>query len=211
MRHTRGFTPPFGRVIKLLRSCYRMPLDRRGAHGLQLRAGDGEVSRSRGLELPHLARSVPARCNCPGSCRPEQPALSANTPSSFKRFWESLRADSNRLPLLQLRVCGRALQGFARGCNSRISKQLSLLRLAAHCTVLRSRWYQSDIRRLWITQCRFFWTSDPQPEHSMPTPCAVKDRKRPAATGSPDSVSRLYCAWITRFLSPYLDLEVNPG
>jgi len=39
--------PPFGRVIKLLRSCHRTPLNRRGAHGLQLRAGDGEVSSSR--------------------------------------------------------------------------------------------------------------------------------------------------------------------
>jgi hypothetical protein len=39
----------------------------------------------------------------------------------------------------------------------------------------------------------------------------LMDRKRLAATGSPDSVSRLYCAWLTRFPSPYSDLEVNPG
>jgi hypothetical protein len=38
-----------------------------------------------------------------------------------------------------------ALQGCAGGCNSRISKPVSFLRLAGCCTVLRSRWYQSGI------------------------------------------------------------------
>ena len=59
---------------------------------------------------------------------------------------KSRRADSYRLPLLQLRVITQALQGFAGGCKSRISKRLSLLWLAACCTVLRSRWYQSGVR-----------------------------------------------------------------
>ena len=59
---------------------------------------------------------------------------------------ESRRADSNRLSLLQLRVIGQALQGFARGCKSPISKRLSSLRVAECCTVLRSRWYQIGIR-----------------------------------------------------------------
>jgi hypothetical protein len=58
---------------------------------------------------------------------------------------ESRRADSNRLPLLQLRVIGHVLQRFARACKSRISKRLSFLCLALRCTVLRSRWYQSGI------------------------------------------------------------------
>jgi hypothetical protein len=44
-----------------------------------------------------------------------------------------------------LRVIAQALQGFAGDCKSRISKPLSLLRVAASCTVLRSRWYQSGI------------------------------------------------------------------
>src|ERR687898_511000 len=44
-----------------------------------------------------------------------------------------------------LRVITHALQGVAGGCKSRLSKRLSLLRLAACCTVLRSRWYQSGI------------------------------------------------------------------
>jgi hypothetical protein len=59
---------------------------------------------------------------------------------------ESRRADSNRLPLLQLRVISQALQGFAHPCKSPIPKRLSLLGVAACCTELRSRWYQSGIR-----------------------------------------------------------------
>jgi hypothetical protein len=58
------------------------------------------------------------------------------------------RADSNRLPLLQLRVISQALQGFAQACKSRISRGFSFLLLAPCCTVLRSRWYQSGIKRL---------------------------------------------------------------
>src|SRR5215203_166035 len=45
-----------------------------------------------------------------------------------------------------LRVIIYVLQGFVRGCKSRISKGLSLPWLALCCTVLRSRWYQSGIR-----------------------------------------------------------------
>ncbi len=44
-----------------------------------------------------------------------------------------------------LRVIHQALQGFAQECKSRISRRLSLLRVAQCCTVLRSRWYQSGI------------------------------------------------------------------
>src|SRR5919107_6365824 len=47
--------------------------------------------------------------------------------------------------LLQLRVFGRASQGLARGCKSRIFRRLSLLPVAAYCTVLRSRWRQNGI------------------------------------------------------------------
>jgi hypothetical protein len=57
---------------------------------------------------------------------------------------ESRRADSNRLPL-SLRVITQALQRFAQPCKSRISRRLSLLRVAHFCTVLRSRWYQIGI------------------------------------------------------------------
>jgi hypothetical protein len=71
-----------------------------------------------------------------------------------KPIRESRRADSNRLPLLQLRVIHQALQGFARGCKSCILKRLSSLRVAACCTVLRSRWYQSGIKdALFLVVC----------------------------------------------------------
>jgi hypothetical protein len=55
---------------------------------------------------------------------------------------ESRRADSNRLPPLQLRVITQALQGCAGSCKHRIFRGVSFLYLAQCCTVLRSRWYQ---------------------------------------------------------------------
>jgi hypothetical protein len=44
-----------------------------------------------------------------------------------------------------LRVIHQVLQGFAGVCKSRIPKRLSLLWIAACCTVLRSRWCQSGV------------------------------------------------------------------
>jgi hypothetical protein len=72
------------------------------------------------------------------------------TPVAFRFYWfcrqkESQRADLRTADLLQLRVIIHALQGLARVCRSRISKPFSFLCLAACCTVLRSRWYQSGI------------------------------------------------------------------
>jgi hypothetical protein len=55
---------------------------------------------------------------------------------------ESRRADSNRLPLLLLRVMIHASQGFAQVCKYRILKPNWFLCFAPCCTVLRSRWYQ---------------------------------------------------------------------
>src|SRR5215218_8087429 len=63
---------------------------------------------------------------------------------------ESRRADSNRLPLLQLRVITQALQGVARACKSRLIKPISFLWFAQCCTVLRSRGYQSRINFILI-------------------------------------------------------------
>jgi hypothetical protein len=48
--------------------------------------------------------------------------------------------------LISLRVITQALQGVAEACKFRISIGVSFLRVAACCTVLRSRWYQSGIR-----------------------------------------------------------------
>jgi hypothetical protein len=60
---------------------------------------------------------------------------------------ESRRADSNRLPLLQLRVIIQALQAVAGTCKTRISRRVSFLQLALGCTVLRSQCCQSGVRR----------------------------------------------------------------
>jgi hypothetical protein len=58
---------------------------------------------------------------------------------------ESRRADLRTADLLQLRVIGQALQGCAEDCKCRIFRGVSFPCLAACCTVLRSRWYQSGI------------------------------------------------------------------
>ena len=44
-------------------------------------------------------------------------------------------------------MIGQALQAFAVACKLRISKEFRFLRVALCCTVLRSRWYQSGIKR----------------------------------------------------------------
>jgi hypothetical protein len=68
-------------------------------------------------------------------------------PVYFTCKWALFREPTSGLEPLtcSLRVITQALQGCAGGCKSRISRRLSLLRVAACCTVLRSRWYQSGI------------------------------------------------------------------
>src|SRR5215216_7263507 len=69
--------------------------------------------------------------------------------SAPHRYTELERADERTRTAYpcSLRVITQALQGFAQGCKCRIYMQLSLLRFAECCTVLRSRWYQSGINR----------------------------------------------------------------
>jgi hypothetical protein len=61
----------------------------------------------------------------------------------------SRRADerTRTADLISLRVITQALQGFAEDCKSRIFRGVSFPCLAECCTVLRSRWYQSGIKR----------------------------------------------------------------
>jgi hypothetical protein len=83
---------------------------------------------------------------CPTAAKPLVFALRV---LGFLRYLqEKKRADerTRTADLISLRVCGQGLQRLARGCKSRIFKRLSLLRAAACCTVLRSRWYQIGIR-----------------------------------------------------------------
>src|SRR5918995_30019 len=94
---------------------------------------------------------------------------------------KSRRADSNRLPLPQLRVCGQALQELAWGCYSRISKRFTLLWVAACCTVLRSRWCQSGVR---ICRLAYIVSLGPYPQagelwrsSTLQDPQSVLDRR----------------------------------
>ncbi len=77
--------------------------------------------------------------------------LPTRTSGAF-RFCEFCRKNKEPTSGLEplscsLRVITQALQGLARGCKSRISRGLSLLRVAVYCTVLRSRWHQNGINR----------------------------------------------------------------
>src|SRR5215204_5440117 len=58
---------------------------------------------------------------------------------------ETRRADLRTADLL-ITSDHSGVAGVCRGLQCRISRRLSLLRVAACCTVLRSRWYQSGIR-----------------------------------------------------------------
>jgi hypothetical protein len=49
--------------------------------------------------------------------------------------------------LVSLRVITQALQGCAEACKCRMFRGVSFPCLAAYCTVLRSRWYQSGVNR----------------------------------------------------------------
>jgi hypothetical protein len=64
-------------------------------------------------------------------------------------FWRADERTRTAYPC-SLRVIHQALQGVAQMCKSRISKQLSLLRVALCCTVLRSRWCQSGVNFILI-------------------------------------------------------------
>jgi hypothetical protein len=59
------------------------------------------------------------------------------------------------------------LQRFAGVCNCRIFRGVSLLRFAACCTVLRSRWYQNGINR-GIAPSQSCSLAHPSEVHSAP-------------------------------------------
>src|SRR5215212_4384677 len=75
----------------------------------------------------------------------------------ISRFWRADERTRTAYPC-SLRVITQALQGVAEACKSRISRRFPLLRVAACCTVLRSRWYQSGIRSLRFTRRQFLCT-----------------------------------------------------
>jgi hypothetical protein len=70
-----------------------------------------------------------------------------------------------------LRVIGQVLQGLAQACKSRIDKLISFLRLAGRCTVLRSRWYQSGIKRLPLMHSRSLSQTSARSIRSVSSEC----------------------------------------
>ena len=58
---------------------------------------------------------------------------------------ESRGADSNCLPLLQLRVCGQWLLSVAGVCESRIGKGFSVFYIACYCARVRVKLGSSGV------------------------------------------------------------------
>jgi hypothetical protein len=89
-----------------------------------------------------------ASSTAPRVCR--DPALCwgiLGAPRSSCKLGEKRRADERTRTAYpcSLRVIGQALREFAQVCKCRLSRPFSFLRLAACCTVLRSRWCQSGV------------------------------------------------------------------
>jgi hypothetical protein len=72
--------------------------------------------------------------------------------SAPHRYTELERADerTRTVDSISLRVITLALQGFAQECMSPISKGFSSPFLAPYCTILRSRWCQSDVNTVLV-------------------------------------------------------------
>ena len=76
------------------------------------------------------------------------------------------------------------LQGFAWACKLRISKPNSFLFLALCCTVLRSRWYQSGIKRPRAIDRFWHYRTGAMQDRGYKLP------RRPLSTGSSDWTGR---------------------
>src|SRR5215208_7196794 len=68
-----------------------------------------------------------------------------------------------------------------------------------------------EVRSAYIQLRRFLYKPDPRLGYSRIARCAIRDRKRSAATGPPDSIIHLHDTWITRFPSLCSALEESPG
>jgi hypothetical protein len=68
-----------------------------------------------------------------------------------------------------------------------------------------------EVRSAYIQLRRFLYKPDPRLGYSRIARCAIRDRKRSAATGPPDSIIHLHDTSITRFPSLCSALEESPG
>ena len=125
-----------------------------------MREGDLLLLKRSGGELEAAWRDLPSGCSSPthnvesslvtpqGSSR-RLVSETFRVPVIQHRYARLERADegTRTADLISLRVILRALRGFARPCKSLISRPVPVPCLAPRCPVLRSRWYQSGIRR----------------------------------------------------------------
>ena len=130
---------------------------------------------------------------CLQSARHEHRGLLVFT--DFAGKWRADERTRTAYPC-SLRVITQALQGVAEACKSRISKPFSIPRVAACCTVLRSRWYQIGIRS---TSSTTFASASREVSRPPLTPPARRrwlppaswpvPPSKPSATPSPPAVS----------------------
>src|SRR5215211_8172884 len=117
-----------------------------------------------------------------------------------------------------LRVMHQALRGVAQGCKCRISKPLSFLRLALRCTVLRSRWCQSGVkrcRRRWPFRV-YLWVSPYDPLYLLLTASSGRRDSSCEALAGPTtcirvSLSRFRGGLAAVFAPPLQSARYSPG
>ena len=149
-----------------------MPLSTacKGIVKVQLRICDNHSRSFTGADVPFGACRVTLQA-CSSLCEQVQKMCSGKRAGSSQlaregcspsivQFWEP--TGGLEPPTCSLRVIIHALQGRARACKSRVFKPASFLCLALCCTVLRSRWCQSGVRKRWITHRRFLCKRDMQ-------------------------------------------------
>ncbi len=104
---------------------------------------------TRKLAALQRPRAVDVRSGVPDAVQSPGRAPKPATVSWYRLTCADWREPTSGLEPLtcSLPVSGQALQGFARTCKSPLSKRLSFPQLAPCCTVLRSRWCQSGVKR----------------------------------------------------------------
>src|SRR5215212_6692102 len=146
-----------------------------------------------------------AKTDIPSRSRTSLGAETSWDSAAFLENCDKKKADerARTADLLSLRVIIQALQRFAHSCKCRINKELSVLRVAACCTVLRSRWCQSGVNGTLVLVLRPFSQGtqgpyrharhSPSLHHRMHLQPAVEaPRMRPVSEGSLYGVVAIY-------------------
>src|SRR5215210_6151996 len=168
----------------------RTPLGRSSQHSTSRHSGEAFSTAPHPPKFGHIGQTFNARGFAYANCCTLQPLVARQCPGGgfgivyccptaaktsiiplgpfifLRDLQKKQRADerTRTADLISLRVIYLALQGFAEACKCRIYKPLSFLRIAACCTVLRSRWYQSGINSTLASE----WHVLPRLVHSGP-------------------------------------------